>query len=261
MGGARARRDRDTVDALIQRVELRQQLLGAAHVAQRPERRMAGGEVDHIGPAALRAQTVGQRLQRRVGAGFVLAMRIGVQRGAEQPLDQHIARAAVERVVLGDALLLLDVAFHPELRGEGGGEAAVIRLHRAGDQHRIRPLGPRGAEIVVELAHLVAAKGEVEGIVALDQQRRAAIGRREPGRRVERRRPAAELRAGQRVEAAEAGRSGHGVCSSARPRAPSRMSAAAVTINTAITSRRNSAADTRPASACPAAAPSREAGT
>ena len=45
-----------------------------------------------------------------------------------------------------------------------------VRLHRAGDQHRIRAAFLGLAEVELELAHLVAAEREPGAVVALDSE-------------------------------------------------------------------------------------------
>ena len=80
-------------------------------------------------------------------------------------------------------------ACHPEPARSGGGDAHQIRLHRAGDQHRVGALCLCRAEVELELAHLVAAEGEAGAVVALDpeidaERRAQARGRIKRRRRV-----------------------------------------------------------------------------
>ena len=135
---------------------------------------MPGREVDHIGRVPAGAQVGGDLLKLGVGPGLVLAVGVGVQRRAQQALDQQVARRAVERGVMRHPLFQLDVALHAQTRGEGGAEPAKIRLHRAGDQHGVRALLTGGAEIKFELANLVAAEGQRMGVVTFDVEARPA---------------------------------------------------------------------------------------
>ena len=109
-----------------------------------------------------------------------------MQRRAEQPVEQQVARGPVERVGVVDALFELDVHVHPEPARPGGGEAHEVRLHRSGREHRVGAARPRLAEVELELAHLVPAEGQPRAVVALDPQLDAE-GRAETRRRVERR--------------------------------------------------------------------------
>ena len=63
----------------------------------------------------------------------------------------------------------------------GDGDAHQVRLHRTGDQHRIRTARQRHAKVELKLAHLVAAQGEPGAVFALDppidDERRAHVQR------------------------------------------------------------------------------------
>ena len=63
----------------------------------------------------------------------------------------------------------------PELRGNSRRRTHVVRLHRAGDQHRVGALGERGAEVELELPDLVAAETEPGEIVSLDEDLSAEL--------------------------------------------------------------------------------------
>ena len=138
---------------------LRRQLLGCQDVAEPAERRMPGGGMNEVRPAALVGQRPGAPLQRRVGRRLVLAHGERAERRAEQPVNQQVARGAVERAGVVDALFELDVRVHPEPARPGGGEADEVRLHRPGREHRVGAVRPRLAEVELELAHLVPAEG------------------------------------------------------------------------------------------------------
>ena len=81
----------------------------------------------------------------------------------------------------------------PNLVRTRGGDAHQVRLHRTGDQHRIRTARLRRAKVELKLAHLVAAQGEPGAVFALDphidDERRAHVRRG-----VERRRRVADDR-------------------------------------------------------------------
>ena len=140
------------------------------HVAEPAKRRVAGCGMDDVRPAALRSEPLRQPLKRRVRRRLVFAPREGVQRRAEHPVEEQVARGAVEIAVPLHAFFELDVHLHPESARARGGEAGQVRLHRAGDQHGVRAARLRRAEIKLQLAHLVAPEGEPRAVVALDPE-------------------------------------------------------------------------------------------
>ena len=152
------------------RPRLLHDLVGGHHVTEPAERGMVGAEMDHVRLAPLLGERPGETFQRRIRRRLVLAERKGVQRCAEEAVEQHVAGGAVEGVGVVHPLFELYVDVHPELARPGRGEPHEIRLHRAGDEHRVGGLRPRLAEVELELAHLVPAKGEPRAVVALDPQ-------------------------------------------------------------------------------------------
>ena len=114
-----------------------------------------------------------------------------MQRRAEQPVEQQVARSTVEGAGVGDALFELDVHVQPQPARPGRGDAHEVRLHRPGDQHGVGTARPRFAEVELELAHFVPAEGQPRAVIALDPQLDAER-RAEPGRGIERRRRVAE---------------------------------------------------------------------
>ena len=99
-----------------------------------------------------------------------------------------------------------DAGLHPEPPRGGGSDAHQVRLHRAGDQHRVGAARLSFAEVELDLAHLVAAEREAGAVVALDPE----IDAKRPAkvrRGIERRRRMAEPRP---REAGDAGKgTGH----------------------------------------------------
>ena len=170
MGRRAAAADEDPVDGLPPLGQLRQKLARALHIADRPDRRIGRGQVDDVRTAALCPDSVRQVLQRPVGGGLVLALGKGVQLGADDLVEQHIAVAAVERIVLRHPLFHLKMGLQAEPSAHGGTGAHEIGLHRTGDQHGIGPGFDRRAEIEFQLPHLVAAEAGTGAVVALDQQ-------------------------------------------------------------------------------------------
>ena len=120
-------------------------------------------------------------LHRRVRRRLVLALGERMQRCPQHPVEQQVARRAIEVPGAVHPIFELDVDRHSEPARGGGRDAHQVRLHRAGDQHRVRAPRPRLAEVELELAHLVAAQGEPRAVVALDPEldpeRRAQVGR------------------------------------------------------------------------------------
>ena len=60
-----------------------------------------------------------------------------MQRGAEQPVQEHISGTVVGHIIVRHAIFELDMTNHPELAGGRSGRADVIRLHGTGDQDGI----------------------------------------------------------------------------------------------------------------------------
>ena len=145
-------------------------LFGGKHVAEPAEQRMPRGGVDDVGPAALGRQHRRAPLQRRVRGRLVLAFRERVQGCAQHPVEQQVAGGAVGLPAVRHPVLELDVDRHPEFAGRRGCDAHQVRLHRAGDQHRVGAACAGLAEVELELAHLVAAEGEARAVVALDAE-------------------------------------------------------------------------------------------
>ena len=135
-------------------------LFGGEHVAEPAERRMPGGGVDDVGPAALGRQRRRAPFHRRVRRRLVLALRERVQGCAQHPVEQQVAGGAVGLAAVRHPVLELDVDLHAETCARRGGDAHQVRLHRAGDQHRVGAACAGLAEVELELAHLVAAEGE-----------------------------------------------------------------------------------------------------
>ena len=131
---------------------------------------MPGGGMDDVGVAALGRQRRRAPLQRRVRRRLVLALGERVQHRAQHPVEQQVAGCAAERAHAVHPILELDVDCHTEFACAGGGDAHQVRLHRAGDQHRVGAPRPGLAEVELELAHLVAAECEAGAFVALDPE-------------------------------------------------------------------------------------------
>ena len=164
-------------------------LLGGEHVAEPTERRMPGRGMNYVRPAALGREHRRAPFHRRVRRRLVLALGERVQGCAQHPVEQQVARHAVSLAAVRHPLFELDVDCHSEFARGGSGDAHQIRLHRAGDQHRVRAACPGLAEVELELAHLVAAEREAGAVVALDPEidakRRAQVrGRIDRCRRV-----------------------------------------------------------------------------
>ena len=138
--GERAARGADhRIEPDAERPGLRRHLLGGQDVAEPAERRMPGGGMDHVRPAAPAGERSGEALQRRIGRRLVLAHGERMQRRAEQPVEQQVARSTVEGTGVVHALFELDVRVHPEAARPGRGDADEVRLHRPGDQQGVGP--------------------------------------------------------------------------------------------------------------------------
>ena len=74
--------------------ELPRNLACRLDIAQRPDRRVSRGEVDHIGLAALAAQPVCVGIKRGIGGRFVFAFREVVDGCPQQLVQQNVARGA-----------------------------------------------------------------------------------------------------------------------------------------------------------------------
>ena len=151
-------------------VGLLHDLFRGEHVAEPAERRMPGGGMDHVGPAALGRERRRTAFHRRVRRRLVLALGEGVQGCAQYPVEQQVAGGAVSLAAVSDPIFELDVDCHSEFARSRGGDAHQVRLHRAGDQHRVGAPGAGLAEVELELAHLVAAEREPGAVVPLDPE-------------------------------------------------------------------------------------------
>ena len=127
---------------------------------------MAWAERDNVGAASFAFEAVRDFLEALIGAFFVFSLGVGIQRGAEDLVEQDVAGLAVGWVRLRHALFELDMTLHAKLAGGRRREADEVGLHGAGDENRVGVFGPRGAEIELQLADFVAAKGEAGTIVA-----------------------------------------------------------------------------------------------
>ena len=221
MGERAARRADHRVEPDAETPGLHHHLLGGQDVTEPAERRMPRGRMDHVRAATLVGQRLGAPLQRRVGRRLVLAHGERMQRRAEQPVEQQVARSTVEGAGVVDAFFELDVHVQPQPARPGRGEAHEVRLHRPGDQHGVSAARLRLAEVELELAHLVAPEGQPRAVVALDPQLDAKR-RAEVRGRVERRRRVAEPHPRKPVDGGK--RTGHDTGGLGCPRASIRMS-------------------------------------
>ena len=163
--------------------------------------------MDDVGPAALRREHRRAAFHRRVRRRLVLALRERVQGCAQHPVEQQVAGGAVGFATVRHPVIELDVGLHPEPPRGGGGDPYQVRLHRAGDQHRVGAALLSFAEVELDLAHLVAAEREAGAVVALDPQIDAERRAQVRGE-IDRRRRMAEP---DPREAGDAGkRAGHG---------------------------------------------------
>ena len=106
--------------------------------------------VPTFGPAALARERRRTALHRRGRRRLVLALGEGVQGCAQHPVEQQVAGGAVERAHAVYPIFKLDVGLHPEPPRSCGGDAHQVRLHRAGDQQRIRAACLSLAEVELE---------------------------------------------------------------------------------------------------------------
>ena len=180
-------------------------LFGGKHVAEPAERRMPGGGMDDVRIEALGRERRRAPFHRRVRRRLVLALGEGVQGCAQHPVEQQVAGGAVSLAPVRHPVLELDVDCHPEFARGRGGDAHQVRLHRAGDQHRVGVPGAGLAEVELELAHLVAAEREPGAVVPLDPEIDAERRAQVRGG-IERRRRVAEP---DPREAGDAGKDGH----------------------------------------------------
>ena len=88
-------------------------------------------------------------------------------RAPQQLVQQKVARGAIEEVVLRHAILQLDLGLPAQAPSRRRSEANEVRLQRPGDEDSVGALGRAAAEIVFQLAHLVAAHGQPVAIVTL----------------------------------------------------------------------------------------------
>ena len=92
-----------------------------------------------------------------------------MQLGAKERVEQCICSWRLRTLAVGD-----EDASHAEPSGRRRSRAHVIRLHAADGDERVRTTSARLGRDETELADLVAAKAERDGIVALDENPRRA---------------------------------------------------------------------------------------
>src|SRR5262249_21988289 len=97
-----------------------------------------------------------------------------------------------------------------QTRGRGRGGAAMIRLHTAARDQAGGARNPRFVQNEFELADLVSAETERNGIVTLDENRMRRIDRSlEPRQTTDRRRSRPQLRPPEEPQRVRAGIQGH----------------------------------------------------
>ena len=164
---------------------LGEDLVGAGDIAQRAHGvgAAAGDDVGRAGPGA--ARSAADRLHRRV--------QVGPRWHDLDPFDAHqaeqeVVAARVRLVAAGDALLEHQAALEALARRGGQGEAAMVGLRRADGDQGVGALGEGVGDQELQLAGLVAARRQAQGVVALDPDFRPAQRLREVRQRLDRRR-------------------------------------------------------------------------
>ena len=165
-------------------------LAGPAREAEPAERMVGGAGRDRVRLAAARldsasasSQLVRKPMSKPAGDEPHV--------GAHDPREQDVADPVVDGVGPVDPVLLDEHAAEPEVRGDRGDLAGVVRLDAADRDERVAALGERVGGEVLELAHLVAAERE-PGVAVLalgPDLDRAAEVLGQPLEPVDRRRP------------------------------------------------------------------------
>ncbi len=127
---------------------------------------MTGAERDDEGLAALRRDVVGNPPEVPVRAGLVLAVRIFMDAGAEQPVEQHVAGVQIGIALAGDAMFKLNFTAHAESARIGANHAGVVGLKCAGRNDRIGARRDGLAHVKLRLTRLVATHGDTRAIVS-----------------------------------------------------------------------------------------------
>ena len=150
---------------------LREQLLHRVQIPHAAERSTVRLERNEVGNLALSAQILGDRVDRRIGTQLVIGVREHAHARSVDIAEQHIARMGIDIARhAGHAIFKLHMATHAQLGRHGRRCTRVVRLHRTGDQHHGSALLFCLAEVILQLADLVAAKGQPREIVPLDAE-------------------------------------------------------------------------------------------
>ena len=127
---------------------------------------MTGCERDLIGRVALRPELLTKLAHASVGASLIFTVRVVIYRRAQQSVQQHIARHVIGVVHVRHPLFKLHMTLQTELRRCGRRQANKIRLYGTGNEYGVGITRHGFTEVVLQLANLVAAKGESSAIIA-----------------------------------------------------------------------------------------------
>jgi hypothetical protein len=117
--------------------------------------------------------------------------------GAEQVVEQHVARLFIGCIAARHPAFQQDMAFHADTAGRRRGLAHMVGLHRALGHQHISLFAQRFADQKFQLARLVSAAREPGAVVTLDEQVRTTEQRAQPGHGFYRGRLMAEVDAGK----------------------------------------------------------------
>ena len=170
------------VDAQPHLIGLVHQFLRAGDIAQRADP-VGAATRNHIRLLAGRTQSFALRLRRGV---HVCAARAVLDRGVEQPVEQHVAAVQIVAVVGVDPVLQQRRALHAEPPRHRRGLAHVIGLDGALGHQMVGAQCLSLAYQPLQLAHLVAAGRHHGAVVALDPDFGAAEVAAEIGQLFER---------------------------------------------------------------------------
>ena len=121
--------------------------------------------------------------------------------GAHDARQLDVADPVIDRIGPVDPALLDQDAAHAQVRGDRGDLAGVVGLDATDGHERVRTLRQRVRGEVLQLAHLVATKGEARvDVLALGPQGRATQMTREPLQGLDGRRAEGQRRSGERVQ-------------------------------------------------------------
>jgi hypothetical protein len=183
---------KDVVELDAERVRLRDDLGGAAHVAETAEAVFGGAARDHVRVATVGTKTFGERGEVSLVADLTLH-RVVVEGRADHVAQKQVPHTPVLGSCRRGPVVVHEHAPEPHSCSRRAGLASVIRLHGSHCDERVRTDLEGIADDELELPSLVAAAGQPGEVIALDPNLGPTDVIRQAAERVDRCREARQL--------------------------------------------------------------------